>query len=298
MIEAFASKGQDTGGGRGGKGNATVVRRVMQVVADLGLPGAGPLRVLDLACGEGVYSIETALRGHAVHAVDGRTERMQQGEGFARRLQLDRLRFEQQDVRKITLESHGAYDFIYFLGILYHLDVPDSFQVMENLARMCRRALIIDTHIALEPNREFAYQGRIYHGIREREHEEADPESVRRGRLLMSLDNPYSFWFSRSCLVRFLRLAGFTSVYECLAPLDELRRADRVTLVACKGEPVRLATYPWINDRTEDEIQAALISERAALDQAETRQAHSMKRRLRLLVNRVLRSFGYEFKRI
>ena len=32
--------------------------------------------VLDLACGEGVYAIEAALRGATVLAIDARTERM------------------------------------------------------------------------------------------------------------------------------------------------------------------------------------------------------------------------------
>ena len=298
MIESFANKGRATGGGRGGNANATVVRRVLQIVSDLSLASPDRVKVLDLACGEGVYALETALRGHPVHAVDGRTERMQQGEEFARRLQLDHLRFEQQDVRQITAESHGQFDIIYFLGILYHLDVPDSFQVLENLGRMCQRFLIIDTHISLEPNRKVEYKGQIYHGIREREHEENDPESVRRSRLLMSLDNPYSFWFSRECLSRVLLHAGFTSVYECHAPLDHLRRADRVTFVACKGEPVRLATYPWINERTEDEIREFLSAERDALDKEETRNAQSLKQRLRILLNRLMRPLGYELKRI
>jgi 2-polyprenyl-3-methyl-5-hydroxy-6-metoxy-1,4-benzoquinol methylase len=75
-----------------------------------------------------VYAIEAALRGTRVLAVDGRTERMCHGAEIAARLGLTNLTFEQNDVRNMSVESHGEFDIVYFLGILYHLNVPECFR--------------------------------------------------------------------------------------------------------------------------------------------------------------------------
>src|SRR2546426_1849768 len=165
-LELFASKGQQRGSAmaQAGNANAVKVRRVFQVLRDLAEPAGNTLRILDLACGEGVYAIEAALRGADVLALDGRTERMGEGARAAARLGLDNLRFEQSDVREVKAASHGHFDVIFFLGILYHLDAPDVFHVLENVHEMCRQMVIIDTHICLNPWLELKHRGRAYEG--------------------------------------------------------------------------------------------------------------------------------------
>ncbi len=136
-LALFARKGEEAGPGapQTGLANGVKVRRVMQLTRDLAGRPFEALRILDLGCGEGVYAIEAALRGAAVVAVDARTERMALGAACAARHRLQGIRFLQEDVRRITRETHGEFDVVYLLGLLYHLDVPDAFAVLEQVSR-------------------------------------------------------------------------------------------------------------------------------------------------------------------
>ena len=97
-------------------------------------------------------------------------------------------------------------------------------------------------------------------GQRFREHEDGDTIDVRRSRILRSVDNVFSFRFTRESLLKALHDVGFTSAYECHMPFEPGKARDRITLVALKGAPVLLSTYPWVNDKTEAEIEQALRS--------------------------------------
>jgi hypothetical protein len=91
-----------------------------------------------------------------------------------------------------------------------------------------------------------------------REHEDEDSEEVRRSHVLRSIDNTFSFRFTRASLVRALHDVGFSSVSECHAPPEPGKPENRITLVALKGEPETISTYPWINGKSEDEIEQRL----------------------------------------
>jgi hypothetical protein len=163
-----------------------------------------------------------------------------------------------EDVRAVCKESHGEFDVVFLLGILYHLDVPDVFHVLERLHEACREFMVIDTFVSPDDDLEVEYAGRRYSGRRVREHEDDDPPEVRRGRVLRSIDSTFAFRFTRSSLVRALVDVGFTSVCECLAPLEPFKPPDRITIIAHKGARVRLSTYPWINSLSEQEIEGFL----------------------------------------
>lgn len=261
MTALFMSKGIKRGAPvppQAGGANGVKVRRVMQLMRDFSKKPFDQLKILDLGCGEGVYAIEAALRGAQVTALDGRTERMGCGAQAAERLRLANLRFEQRDVRTIDVRSHGTMDVVLALGVLYHLDEHDVFSFLESIAGMCGPLLIIDTHVALEAERTVTWRGNDYDGTLVREHRDLDSTEVRRGRLLASLDNPLSFWFTKSSLLRVLHDIGFSSVCECQVPLEPSKPEDRITLIAVKGERVRLSSYPWVNDKTEEEVEAWL----------------------------------------
>ena len=228
-LNLFASKGKEGGPGikQVGNANGVKVRRMIQLTRDLAKRSFKELRILDLACGEGVYAIEAALRGAEVIALDARTERMNERAQAAERLSLKRLWFEQNDVRKVNLDSHGEFDVIYFLGILYHLDARDIFPVLTNLYEMCREFVVIDTHIALQSQHQVQHNGHLYKGIQMREHSEDDPESVRKSRLLFSLDNTMSFQFTKESLLRVLNDTGFSSVFECNIPREPYKSEYR-----------------------------------------------------------------------
>ena len=233
------------------------MRRVIQLTRDLcgrDLPG---LRILDLGCGEGVYAVEAGVKGAEVLAIDARTRRMDQGRAIAARHGLTNVTFVEEDVRRVSIRTHGAFDVVYFLGLLYHLDAPDVFKVLEEVGKLCRRLIVVDTLISLTADEEVEWQGRLYRGRRVREHEDGDPPEVRRSRVLKSIDNAMSFRLTRESAVRAVHDAGFTSVMEVHAPLEPGKAADRITIAGLKGEPVKISTYPWVNDRTEAEIARA-----------------------------------------
>jgi SAM-dependent methyltransferase len=259
-LDLFARKGREGGPGipQAGLANGVKVRRIMQMTQDLSVKPFSDLRILDLGCGEGVYSIEAGLRGAQVVAVDARTQRMDEGRACAERHGLDNVRFLQQDVRQLTRESHGLFDVVYFLGLLYHLDETDLFPMLENTYDICQNLLLIDTLISLDAPDVCEWRGECYRGERCREHGDSDPADVRLNRLLRSVDSTFAFRLSRESLLRALHRVGFTSVYECQVPFEPGKAKDRITLAACKGHPQRLSTYPWVNDKSEAEIERAL----------------------------------------
>jgi SAM-dependent methyltransferase len=264
-LELFAAKGTQGGPGipQVGNANGVKVRRVMQIVQDLTKIPFDRLCILDMACGEGVYAIEAALGGAKVLAVDARDSRMKEGARAAGRLGLNNLRFEQEDIRKVNAQSHGQFDVVFFLGILYHLDTPDVFAVLQNVYEMCRQFVVIDTHVALQKQVLVEHSGHAYEGASVREHGEGDHEALRRGRLLASLDNTFSFWFTTESLYRLLRNVGFISVFECNVPREPFKPQDRITVVALKGEPDHISSYPWVNHKSEGEIEGFLSQARS-----------------------------------
>ncbi len=253
-LALFARKGQEGGPGvpQAGEANGVKVRRVLQLIGDLARRPLRELRILDLGCGEGVYSIEAGLVGAQVLAIDARRERMDQGAACAARHGLSNVRFAQDDVRRVTRATHGEFDVVLLLGLLYHLDEPLA--VLENLHALCAGPLLVDTLVSLAPDAEIRRRDRVYRGIWHREHADADPPELRRSRVLKSIDNATSFRFAKESLVRALKDTGFTTVLECSVPLEPGTAEDRFTLAALKGEPVRLATYPWVNGKSEEEI--------------------------------------------
>lgn len=256
----FARKGLEAGVGapQTGMANAAKVRRIMQLTRDLAGRPFETLRILDLGCGEGVYAIEAALRGAEVLALDARTERMALGAACAARHDVRGVRFVQEDVRRVTRATHGTFDVVYLLGLLYHLDAPDLFSVLEQVGDLCERLLVVDTLISPDGEETAAWRDRTYHGRRHREHEDHEPAEVRRARVLRSIDNARSFRLTRPSLLRALHDVGFTSVLEGHVPFEPGKAADRVTVAALKGTPVRLSTYPWINGRSETDIARGL----------------------------------------
>lgn len=259
-LALFARKGKELGprAPQVGDANGVKVRRIIQITRDLAGRPFGELRILDLGCGEGVYAIEAGLRGADVLALDARTQRMQMGADCAARHGLHNVRFRQEDVRQVSRDTHGEFDVVYFLGLLYHLDVPDVFSVLENVYELCVGMVVLDTLISLNAGVQVVHRNREYAGQRFREHGDEDPEGVRRGRVFSSMDNTFSFRFTRASLVSALHDVGFSSVFECHAPPEPFKAKDRITVVALKDEPVSISTYPWVNGKSELEIAQKL----------------------------------------
>ena len=249
-LALFSRKGLEAGPGapQVGEGNGVKVRRVMQLTRDLGARAFDQMRILDLGCGEGVYAIEAGLRGAEVVAVDARTERMAEGADCAARHGLSNVSFRQEDVRGVSPDTHGEFDVVYCLGLLYHLDGPDLFSLLERIYELCGDALMVDTLVSLKGGTEVAHRNSVYEGERHREHDDHDSDVVRRSRVLRSIDNTFAFRPTRASLVRALHDVGFSSVLECHAPPEPGKAEDRITLAALQGERVQIATYPAVNE--------------------------------------------------
>jgi len=299
-IELFSLKGTKGGCGTPQVSNANglKVRRVMQLIRNFSKKPFDQLRILDLACGEGVYAIEAALRGAEVRALDARTERMSEGVKTAERLGLKNLCFEQADIRTVNIGSHGRVDVVLFLGILYHLDQHDVIPVLKNIYGMCDQFVVIDTHIALYGQVKIEHNDRSYEGKKVREHADDDPESVRKSRLLLSLDNPWSFWFTKESLFRLLNDVGFTAVCECNVPLEPFKPKDRITIIAARGDPVKVSSYPWVNDKTEDEIERFLDNNLQTSRKKYRVTKPGVKRLAKSIVKGILHTLGLEIRRI
>jgi len=230
--------------------NSPIVRRVIQVTCDLAQRPLAGLRILDLACAHGAYSIELATRGAQVLGIEGREEWLE----IARRGKQDagllNVEFVQDDVRNLSKEKYGEFDIVLCLGILYHLNAPDVFDFVSRVAEVTRGFAIFETHFATAPLLSHEWRGKRYWGLSAHEHVAGATREEKLKALGASLDNEQSFWLTHASLCNILRHVGFTSVSDCRNPVANLfvgteRKfkiwGNRVTLAAIKGQPVTLS---------------------------------------------------------
>lgn len=228
------------------------LQRIIQIISDITNQPLNNLRVLDLACLEGLYGIELARHGAEVIGIEGRKANVVKARFVKDVLSLNNITFMQDDVRNLNIEKYGLFDVVLCLGILYHLDAPDVFHFVERMSDVCKRVTIIDTHVGINANKSYAYQGQEYHGWSYKEHSSKSTEEERLKLLRSSLDNEKSFWLTRPSLFNLLSRAGFTSVYTCQNPVVLMQRKDRDTLVAVKGTQRKLFSIPIENSKPDD----------------------------------------------
>ncbi len=227
------------------QGDEIKLRRVLQVVSDTVTKPLESTRVLDLACAEGIYSIEFARHGASVLGIEGRQAHIEKALFAKDALSVKNVDFVQDDVRNLSKDKYGSFDVVLCLGILYHLDVPDVFHFIERIAEVCDDIAVIDTRIAFGPTLPFVYKGTRYWGHRINEgHDPNDTPEQKIKRYAASLDNLTSFHLSRTSLYCMLGRVGFTSVYECYIPPEPAKPIDRITLLAIKGKRQRILGSP------------------------------------------------------
>ena len=227
------------------QGDEVKLRRILQIVSDAASEPLETIRLLDLACHEGIYAIEFARHGANVLGIEGRETHVEKAMFVKDALSLNNVAFVQDDVRNLSKDKYGSFDVVLCLGILYHLDVPDVFQFIERIGEVCDDIAVIDTLIAPGPTLSYVYDGTRYWGNRLSEgHKAIDSPEEKVKRYWASLDNVTSFHLSRTSLYCMLDRVGFTSVYECYIPAEPTKPIDRITLLAIKGTRQRVINAP------------------------------------------------------
>jgi SAM-dependent methyltransferase len=229
----------------------TRLKRIVQMAVDLVGKPLDQCRVLDLACLDGQFAIEFALRGARSVGIEIRPSHVAKARFCAGVLGLHNLVIHQDDVRNLSTDKYGRFDIVVCSGILYHLLAQDAIDLVYKMHDVADRLVLIDTEHSLRPQQEIQTpKGRSYAGHAYREHAEGATDDQKQASGWASWDNTTSFWFSRPSLANLLQDAGFSSVYECLAPVHlnygqpGLETATRITLVAVKGSRVDLVTSP------------------------------------------------------
>jgi tRNA (mo5U34)-methyltransferase len=101
------------------------------------------LKVLDIGCNAGFYSIELARRGARVTAIDIDPHYLRQAEWAARRFGLaDRIELRRASVYSLA-NSPEQFDIVWFLGVLYHLRHP--LLALDILRTVTTRQLVLQT---------------------------------------------------------------------------------------------------------------------------------------------------------
>jgi SAM-dependent methyltransferase len=244
------------------KGNLGIphkrLKRILQIVNDLSHKPISECRVLDLGCLDGMFSIEFALHGADTVGVEIRDANIKKAIFCKEILELKNLDFRQDDVRNISAEAYGKFDVIICSGILYHLTATDAIKLINTMHEMTTGLIVIDTHVALHPNEQVLHGTDEYWGISFREHNDKATLAEKAKSLWASADNTFSFWFTRPSLINVLSKAGFSSIYECFAPVhlsfgnNGLQLQDRCTFVALKNDNCEVKTSPTVNGLREN----------------------------------------------
>jgi len=211
-----------------------------QRVLDATLPGdPAKLRIVDLGCLEGGYSVEFARLGFQTLGLDVREANIEACRYVQSHVGLPNLEFVRDDVWNI--EKYGIFDATFCCGLFYHLDRPRAF--LDLLSRVTRRVLILQTHFSeardspsfIQPRRLRRLIARIlplrntattthklsflktHEGWPGRWFPEFRSERAfrdRANRRWASWDNRASFWIQREFLIQAIRDAGFDLVVE------------------------------------------------------------------------------------
>lgn len=219
-------------------GDAFKLRRFLQIASDHFGTFDG-LKVLDLACLEGLFGLEFAARGANAVGIEVRESSLAKARFARDALGLhNRMKFHQDDVRNVSLRSYGRFDLVIASGILYHLEANDAATLLASLAEMSKMT-IIDTRYSMRAiHNATLTDGRIVFGSYFREHEPGTSKEAKVESAEASIDNEQSFWFTRASLVNLMREAGFTTVFEAHVPGSKNKAVDRITVVGTRGKKV------------------------------------------------------------
>jgi SAM-dependent methyltransferase len=242
------------------------LRRVVQVILDaIGERPIERVRILDLACLEGLYALEFASRGAQVVAIEGRSANVAKALFVRNALGLANLEILCDDVRNLSVEKYGQFDVVLCAGILYHIDAPDVFHFLRRIREVTTQVAFFDTHVARKTSVEIAFDGTPYAGEWFQEYAPDTDAEEKKKLVWAALENHRSFWFSKGSLVEAFSRSGFTTVAEVHAPLYAPELPDRQMFLAWTGQPVVPVLAPWVSSSQALDYKAAMTPDRALL---------------------------------
>jgi len=185
-------------------------------------------RCVDLACNQGWFSMQLALRGaSSVLGVDVRSDHITTAQAIADISDTANLTFRQANLFDLTADELGHFDVTLFLGVLYHLDSP--LQALRVVRQLTRGICVLETQVARGGEHMVCLWGsgpaRSGPGIAVVPSDEHHVASGHNVTLVPSLD----------ALVSMLFAVGFQHVSVVAAPrteFDQFVQRDRVVLFA------------------------------------------------------------------
>lgn len=235
-------------------GDDEKVRRIVQLASDLCGGDLTGKRVLDIACLEGVYGIELAMRGASVTAVEIREANIEKARFAARAFGIeDRIEFLEKDILEVDA---GDFDIILCLGIFYHFDRDDTFRFAEKAMSMLKPQghIIVDTVVSVVPHAAYRHDGVRYFGNPWIEHLPWTSAARRKAKLWQSMTYDTAIYLTRASIARLFGNLGCTSFHECHVPGEPGKHYQRVTFLGTKGTPVQSLTNPWV-DRADAAVK-------------------------------------------
>lgn len=228
-----------------GLDNSPRVRRTIQAILDLCKGDVEDLRILDLGCAHGLYTLDLASRGANTVGLEGRAGWLVQANATRDIQGIQSAKFVHGDARNISSDAYGQFDVSLCLGLLYHLEAEEAYSLLASLRDMTRDFIVVDTQVALVPTEKRTLGGKEYFGHTFPEHAPGASAEAMEAELGSSLDRNFSFWFTLASLTNLLGEIGFSTVFEIKWPTDHLFKdgefkvlEDYVTLVAVKGKRV------------------------------------------------------------
>ncbi|WP_153797107.1 class I SAM-dependent methyltransferase [Foetidibacter luteolus] len=218
----------------------TSIEKTIDLFFPKSIEARAKMRVADLGCLEGGYTVEFARLGFQSLGIEARKENLSKCNYVKSNLSLPNLNFVQDDVR--NLPDYGKFDIVLCYGLLYHLNDPVNFiNIMSNCTN---KLLLLNTHFSPEQDIRYnlgllnnyliaplqkrtglfehqknfrltsmlkneGYRGRWYKEWNKKEKTEKVEKL-----LWASYNNNRSFWLCKKDLTNALHNAGFHSVFE------------------------------------------------------------------------------------
>jgi len=104
-------------------------------------------RCLDLACHQGWFTMQAALRGTGdITGLDIRKEHIERANLIKEISGLKNISFKEENLYNVKANKYGQFDIVFFLGILYHIDSPlEALRIVRSLTK---NICIIETQVA------------------------------------------------------------------------------------------------------------------------------------------------------